>query len=151
MKYLFILIFVTHLLNADSILNTATTLVQKHESFRSKAYIDSTGNLTIGYGTNIRTGITEEEALILLQFRLAKLQRKLNTLEWFRKLNAVRKIAILDLAYNVGYTGLLTFKDMIWCIEHKYFKAAGNRLLKSLYAKQTKKRAKYIAFLIQHG
>jgi len=150
MRYLLILLFSFRLLIADSVLNTATTLIQKHEGFVSTPYVDING-ISIGYGTNLTHGISKEEALYLLQFRLIRLRHRLDNLDWFNKLNPVRQVAIIDLAYNIGYTGLLTFKDMIWCIKNKYYKAASNRLLDSLYAKQTKSRAKYIAFLIKHG
>ena len=146
----FALLFTLHLLYADSVLNTATTLIQKHEGFVSKPYADSKG-ISIGYGTNLSVGISQEEALYLLQFRLIRIQDRLKHLSWFRKLNPVRQVAIIDLTYNIGFAGLLTFKDFLWCLKHNYFNAASNRLLDSLYAKQTGNRAKYIAYLIKHG
>jgi len=149
MRYIFIL-FLFNYLKADSVLNTATILIQKHEGFVSKPYVDN-NSISIGYGTNLSYGISKEEALYLLQFRLIRLKQKLSKLDWFNQLTPIRQIAILDLTYNVGYSGLMTFKDFLWCLKHHYYNAASNRLLRSLYAKQTKSRARYIAQLIRQG
>ena len=43
--------------------------LKRDEGFRAKPYRDSEGLLTIGYGTLIEDGITEEEAGILLGHR----------------------------------------------------------------------------------
>jgi len=101
----------------------------------------------VGRLTNLAIGISEEEALVLLQFRLAKFQRQLNQLPWYTRLSPLRKVAILDLTYNVGFAGLHTFKDMIWCLKNNYWNAAANRLRDSLYYKQTGNRGRYLVQL----
>jgi len=135
---------------SNPVLNTATTLVKQHEGLVLKPYQDSTG-ISIGYGTNLSAGITQEEAEYLLTYRLAKLQSRLQKLLWYVQLTPVRKVAILDLAYNVGYSGLLNFTDLIWCLKHHYWNGAANRMKQSLWYKQTGTRAIYLVQLMRHG
>ena len=137
-------------IQANSVTSIAIPLIQQHEGFVSKPYYDN-GGITIGYGTNLSIGITEEEALILLQFRLEKLRRQLLKLSWYQKLSINRKAAILDLTYNVGFAGLHTFKNMIWCLKFNYYHAASNHLKNSLWYTQTGRRGKYLVRLLYDG
>ena len=146
----FLILLLPLLVFADPVINAATTVAQRYEGFRSTAYVDAHG-LSIGYGTNLTAGISEEEALVLLQFRLIRLNRQLSKLEWFNSLTPFRKVAILDLAYNIGYAGLLQFKDMIWCLKHGYYNGAANRMKRSLWYKQTGRRARYLVQLMRQG
>ena len=151
-KYLLVLAILIILLSipirAD--IKLATDLIIKHEGFRSKPYIDTSG-FSIGYGTNLAYGISEAEALLLLTHRLAILEQRLLNLHWFRRLSPVRKAVILDLTYNIGYTGLHTFKGMIWCLKNNHFNAAANHMRDSLWFKQTGTRAKKLIILMKEG
>ena len=140
MKFILItisLILFSTALNAD--MSLATQMVQKHEGFRSKPYIDAT-HFSVGYGTNLMDGISKEEALVLLEFRLFKLERKLIKLPWYNKLTPLRKAIILDLGYNVGLNGLKQFTGMIWCLKNNYWNAASNHMKKSKWCSQVKTR-----------
>jgi lysozyme len=78
-------------------------LIKKHEGFRSKVYLDTTGNQTIGYGRNlISDGITEAEALVLLQNDIDHVIKFLAAYSWFNKLTQNRQNALIDLCYNIG-------------------------------------------------
>ena len=47
--------------------------LKRDEGFRAKPYHDSEGKLTIGYGTLIEDGLSEEEAELLLNHRFGKI------------------------------------------------------------------------------
>ncbi|MFP6300956.1 lysozyme [Helicobacter pylori] len=60
---------------------------------------------------------------------------------WYKNLDAMRRMVILDLSYNLGLNGLLKFKQFIKAIENKNYALAVERLQKSPYFNQVKKRA----------
>ncbi|MFA4821850.1 lysozyme [Helicobacter pylori] len=60
---------------------------------------------------------------------------------WYKNLDAMRKMVILDLSYNLGLSGLLKFKQFIKAIEDKNYALAVEGLQKSPYFNQVKKRA----------
>jgi GH24 family phage-related lysozyme (muramidase) len=82
-------------------------LVKEFEGFEEKAYDDSVGVRTIGYGTAATSGraipdeITEEEASALAQEDLDNLDRQLDDLLQV-EVTPGQKEALKSLAYNVG-------------------------------------------------
>ena len=67
----------------DQLLTEATNLIKLHEGFKNKAYLDTKGNITIGYGRNLKgnpptlvewntilfpNGITQNQAEQLLDY-----------------------------------------------------------------------------------
>lgn len=128
----------------------AVELIKKHEGYSRYLYYDANG-YSIGYGTNLNDGISKEEALFLLKFRLRKIESKLKRHTWYNKLSVSRKIVLLDMAYNLGLPKLYKFKDFIWCLKHGYYHGASNRMKKSLWYKQTKNRAEYLIKLMYYG
>lgn len=82
-------------------------LVKEFEGFEEKAYDDSVGVRTVGYGTAATSGrdipneITEEEASSLAQEDLDSLDKQLNDLLQV-EITPGQKEALKSLAYNVG-------------------------------------------------
>lgn len=113
--------------------------IKLKEGFSSKAYIDSTGHLTIGYGHLIIQGdgftdssiITQSQANNLLINDLNKLCYSLklaikNNFPNFKFQKTYQLDAILDLAYNNG----LIIADN--CLEHSIFRDFINGSLQNL-------------------
>ena len=109
-----------------------------HEGIRLKPYRCSADKLTIGIGRNIEdVGITEEEAFYLLNNDIKKVVEQCQrNFEWFDGLNDLRKEAIVNLVFNMGFGKFLQFKKTIKHIENEEFELAGAELLDSRYAQQ---------------
>ncbi len=60
---------------------------------------------------------------------------------WYKNLDAMRRMVILDLSYNLCLSGLLKFKQFIKAIEDKNYALAVEWLQKSPYFNQVRKRA----------
>ncbi|GAA8650784.1 hypothetical protein Hpoki265_05340 [Helicobacter pylori] len=60
---------------------------------------------------------------------------------WYKNLDAMRRMVILDLSYNLGLSGLFKFKQFIKAIEDKNYALVVERLQKSPYSNQVRKRA----------
>lgn len=131
----------------------AAALVRKHEGYRQFVYKCSAGKLTIGIGLNIEDeGLTEEEAIFLMQRKLIERERALKEIKGltFTMLSQYRQAALLDMAYQLGVTGLLRFANMWSALAAGQFKKAAAEALDSLWAKQTPSRAKRIAYILEN-
>lgn len=127
-------------------------MVKQHEGFRNKPYKDSVGVLTIGYGTNLEhRGVDKFEAELMLRNELLDMEAKLNQNEWFRMQDRVRKDALVDMAYNLGYNGLLQFKNMIRALSRKDYARAKAEALDSKWARQVGVRADRISGMLESG
>lgn len=108
----------------------------KHKAYKCKANKGTIGwghnyqdNKTVGLNDN--SMITNEEAEKLLISDLKKFVDGLNkNLPWWTTLTPPRQAVLLNMAFNMGIKGLLTFKNTLRLIEAgDYFKAAENMLL----------------------
>lgn len=125
--------------------------LRESEGFRSEPYHCSTGHLTVGYGTNIET-VSREEAEWLLQHRVRKvIDEVCNRWPWVAKLDANRRRALFDMAYNMGVPTLAQFKNMLSALEKGDFNRASVEALDSRWARQVGQRAIDIAQLIREG
>lgn len=122
-----------------------------HEGLKLKPYRCTEGYLTIGIGLNLDAGITEEEAIWLLQSRLKGIIAQLERYEWYTKLDPVRQKVMIDMAYNLGITGLLKFRKMIAAIELGDYEKAAKEMLDSKWARQVGKRAQRLAEMMRTG
>lgn len=124
-------------------------MIKRHEGFVSHGYKDSLGYLTIGYGRLIDSrkhgGISEDEAEYLLKNDIERVEKQLNRIEWYQNLDDKRKAVIVNMAFNLGITGLLQFKNMIAAIERKDYVRASMEMLNSRWASQVKRRADELA------
>ena len=126
-------------------------LVKAHEGFRAKPYRDTAGKLTIGYGTLLEDGITEEEAELLLRHRLEVITDELGRSPvgpTFAELPDGVFEAVSDMAYNLGVPRLLGFRRMWAALEHRNWRDASHEALDSQWAQQVGARAKTIALAI---
>lgn len=137
----------------------------KYEEFRSTAYHDTEGKLTIGYGFNLdsgrfkqedvdrwlREGITKEEADQVLKQELERTRAQLEKYEWFQKMDKVRQDAIVDMTYNMGIGWLDKFKNARAALEKGDFDTASAEILNSNYAHQVGQRAVDNANRIKYG
>ena len=121
-----------------------------NEGFRSKPYQCSEGVWTIGHGL---TWLTEEESLHILTGRISQLHLKLlDDLDWYKDMPPEIQGILIEMVYQIGYSGVMKFKKMIANMIDKDWKGAAAEMLDSLWAKQTPNRANRLADIVrEHG
>lgn len=132
--------------------NKAAKYITFNEGYRRYVYTDSVGVDTIGIGFNLEEGFTEEECLMILRMRMRGFINELSArIPAYLHVGCVRKIVLLDMAYNLGIGRLLGFKRMIAALDREDFKLAAIEMLDSHYARQVKGRAKRNAYMMENG
>ena len=124
-------------------METIADMLRRHEGFRAKPYLDTVGVPTFGYGF---TYITQAEADEILGQRVAVLYRSCaGRWDWFEGLCDIRKLVIMDMAYNLGITGLSRLTSVIAAVSSGRWADAAAAMLSTLWAKQVKGRARELA------
>ncbi len=136
-------------------------VLEFEEGYRDKAYHCSEGYPTIGIGTkigpkgaslsNYEFKVSREAAGVMLKDELDGVTEKLNANRWYSELTEDRKAIIQSMAYQMGYAGLIKFKNMIAALESKDYQLAARESLDSRWAKQTPARAERHAAVIGFG
>lgn len=120
-----------------------TEQLKIHEGLRLKPYRDTVGKLTLGIGRNLEDkGISEQEALFMLNNDVDYFYGQLNKkLTWFKALDDVRQNVLVNMAFNLGVAGLLSFKMTLYAISKGHFNQAATEMLNSVWATQVGQRA----------
>ena len=127
------------------------TLLKLHEGVKLKPYRCPTGYLTIGIGRNLdANGISHEEAELMLEndIQAATTALKRNV-SFFTNLSEARQTALIDMCFNLGLNGLLSFKKMLSALSVGNYSKAAQEVLNSRYATQVGGRAVTIATMIE--
>ena len=127
--------------------------LDRDEGRRRKPYRDSVGKLTIGVGRNLTdVGITNSEAMLMLDNDIIRSMSDLDQqFLWWRDLNDVRQMVMVDMAFNLGIGGLSKFVRTMKAVERGDWDAAANGMLESKWAKQVKGRAVKLAKMMRTG
>ena len=127
--------------------------LKRHEGLRLKPYRCTAGKLTIGYGRNLDDfGITENEAESMLITNADLVGNELVVkLPVLRELNSAREEALINMAFNIGVSGLLEFKKMIAALENADYDEAAKQMLDSKWARQVGSRSAELARQMQRG
>jgi lysozyme len=130
--------------------------LKRDEGVRYAAYQDHLGYLTIGVGRLIDErrggGLRPDEVDYLLANDIADRTKALTqALPWFSKLDGARQGVLLNMAFQMGTNGLLSFKNTLALVAAGKYAEAANRMLESAWAKQTPARAKRLADQMRTG
>ena len=127
--------------------------LKKHEDLSLTPYVCSEGYLTIGVGRNLDTrGITEEEANALLQNDIKECYDDLiKNLPFFFCFTDNRKIALVDMRFNLGHKGFFSFKKMIKALSKRHFQEAASEMMDSKWFHQVNDRAKTLIDMVKNG
>ena len=128
--------------------------IERHEGLRLKPYLDTATppRLTIGYGRNLDdVGITREEADYMLAGDIDRVERELDTIDEYVALDRIRQTVIANMAFNLGFNGLLQFKRMWAAIGRCDYEKAAEEMLKSKWARQVGNRATELAEIMRTG
>ena len=138
-------------------LDLALELVKEAEGFIPNQYYCPANFLTQGYGRYLEVHpLTEEEKLelnedgtvsefIASKWALKELQEceeKLMSNIIYQKQTEVRKAVLLDMCFNIGYTGLMKFKKMWFALGNKDYPEASRQAKDSAWYTQVGNRGK---------
>ena len=146
----------------------------KHEGLRLEVYQDTLGIDTIGIGRNLEDrgitkeelegldipsidhvyeyGLTEADAVYLAHNDVEIVEEELvRAHPCVDKLDSVRQLILMDMAFNMGVPRLCKFKKMWNAIHENNFQAAAKEMLDSRWANQVKSRATKLANAMHNG
>ena len=144
------------------------------EGLRLQVYKDTLGIDTIGIGRNLEDrgitkeeldwmdipsidvvyemGITEADAVYLATNDVQIVEEELvRAHPCVDRLDSVRQLILIDMAFNMGVPRLCKFKKMWAAVETEDFPTAAKEMLDSRWAKQVKGRATKLANAMHNG
>ena len=124
-----------------------------HEGLRLKPYQCTAGKWTIGYGRNLEdNGITKFEAEQLLTHDVSGVIMQLSeAIDGWHCLNEARKAVLVNMAFNMGVSGLMKFKKTLGYVRLKMYKEASVEMLDSGWAEQVPNRAAELSVQMESG
>lgn len=137
--------------------------LKAEEGLRLKAYKDTVGVWSIGYGANLEAmGLTDVTAsqMEITRFQAedylrAEAAKALSGVEaafpWWGQLDPVRQAIVVAMVYQLGLTGLRGFKRFIAAIQAKDYVKAAAEMMDSKWARQTPNRAARAALMLKDG
>ena len=128
--------------------------IKRHEGLRLSPYRDSQGNLTIGYGHNLDAKpISIRAAQVILEDDLRDGWMGLQFVphEYWQHLNTRRKEVLVEMIFNMGVKGLMSFKRMLNALARADYEEAAREMLDSRWARQVGSRAEELAEIMRKG
>ena len=147
-------------------LDLAMKLVKEAEGFSAVPYYCPSNRLTQGYGRNLEAHpLTEEEEAelnvdgtvskeVATEWALKELiscEIKLSQNIIYNKLSPTRKAVLLDMCFNIGFSGLMKFKKMWFALGNRDFAEASRQMKDSNWYVQVGNRSKRNVILIAQG
>ena len=128
--------------------------IKEHEGLRLFPYKCPAGKLTIGYGHNLQdNGLSKSACEYILYDDIDEAKRNLKTIfgnEFFESLKDSKKIALIDMMFNLGMVKFLTFKRFIFAVETQNWENASYEIIHSRAYEQNKKRYKKLSEQIRN-
>lgn len=123
------------------------------EGVKLKPYRCTAGKLTIGVGRNLDDrGISMSEATQMLTNDIAALTQDLNrALPWWTTLSENRQRVLANMAFNLGISRLLGFKNALTLMKIAKYEDAAKEMLDSNWARQVGPRAIRLAKIMRDG
>ena len=128
--------------------------LKRHEGLRLKPYRCTAGKLSIGVGRNLDDcGISEDEAMVMHENDMEHCEDELleHIPEIYNGLNDARKTVLLNMCFNMGIGGLLSFKNTLARIASGEFSKAAEGMMSSKWAKQVHSRANELSEIMRTG
>jgi lysozyme len=130
--------------------------LRRDEGVVEHAYQDHLGYWTIGVGRLIdkRKGgkLSPDEIDYLLANDIKRFEGELDDkLPWWRDLDEVRQRVILNMAFNLGTDGLLSFRNTLAAVKAKDWERAAVGMAASKWASQVGNRAKRLVAMMRTG
>lgn len=132
------------------------TELRRDEGVRRSAYQDSVGLWTIGVGRLIDAkkgaGLSDDEINYLLLNDVAKVRAELDAaIPWWKTLDPVRQRCLLNMAFNLGVSGLLGFTNTLAAVKAHDWNRAAAGMIASKWSSQVGARAVRLAQMMKTG
>lgn len=142
--------------NTDTFKDKLVQEIKRDEGFMARAYRDSLGFWTIGYGRYLASytskTVSEPQAHYMLLEDMDKHTAVIDKkIPWVHSLDEARKAALLNMSFQMGAYKLLQFKTVLAKVREGDYSAASSAMLQSRWAKQTPKRAQRLAKQMETG
>jgi lysozyme len=122
------------------------------EGLRLKAYQDSLGVWTIGYGRNLQSlQITEKQAeeWLIEDYNEAKYMTERLMDKYGISLSQTRKEVLTEMMFNLGYPRLSGFTKFLAALQQQAYDRAVSEMLDSRWARQVQWRADRLAAVMK--
>ena len=122
-----------------------------HEGYKPTVYKCTAGVDTIGVGFAIKDlHLSEEVCDLILKEKLEVLEERFeNKFDWFAESPVEVRNVMLNMAYQLGFSGFCKFKKTIALVEEREWEKASEEMLDSKWAKQTPNRANELSEIIK--
>lgn len=123
------------------------------EGKRQYPYKCTAGKITIGVGRNLEDkGLRADEIDYLFNNDLEEYANRTKiVIPFFDQLNEVRQNVLINMAFNLGIHGLLTFQKALGAMLKEDFERAAEEMLNSKWATQVGARAERLAREMKTG
>lgn len=126
--------------------------LKRDEGLRLSPYLCLANKLTIGYGRNLDdVGISEEEAELMLINDINKCVQQLSTIPVYRTLDRIRQDVLINMCFNLGFHGLLSFLKMWRALSIYDYEKAADEMMDSKWFKQVGSRAVRLVYEMRKG
>ncbi len=135
-----------------NILSTKLKILALEEGVRSHPYKCTSGKITIGIGRNLEDNpLSVREIYYLWNLDMDNLEIDLVKLSYYEELSEIRKLALINMIFNMGFSKFRQFKKLNAALVKQDFKLAAGEIRDSLYwrDKYTHDRAERIALMIE--
>ena len=129
--------------------------IAKHEGFEPRVYKCSNGFDTIGYGFAIKDLVMDREiADLILDGKINNIIKSIGNhddwSEWFfEKTKAIREV-LINMIFQIGFSGVRKFRKPIHYIKDDNFKMAGEEMRDSKWARSdSPNRAKELSEIVK--
>jgi lysozyme len=139
---------------STSVQARCVSALAEFEGFSATPYVDTRGNLTIGYGHKLdakyisHAPVDREQAYRMLWSDVEHAESGARRVyPYFNVLPEKAQEALIHMAFQLGTNGLSKFVNLKKTIDNKRWADAGSECLHSHWQKQTPKRAQFCAKL----
>lgn len=110
---------------------------------------DRMGRSDVDWLTDIR--LSDDAIDMMLNNDIREFAAKVNDVVDIQKCGEVRFCALVNMAFNLGFMGMLAFKNMLRSFNAGHYTEAADHALDSRWAKQVGARSMEIATIIEEG
>ena len=122
------------------------------EGFKPAMYKDSRGNWTAFYGHNMSVPQTQKAAYAVYLTDVEVAEEGLDShVAWWRYLDPIRQLVMVDMAYNMGIAGLMTFSEFLTAMEIGDYATAAKDMMESKWSAQVGDRARFLQEIVLTG